>query len=191
MPWVAAKWLSGHGVVCCEFIARWSCAEEENTNTSCLSELKPLTKTSTAQQNYSMDFMSDALVTGRKLRILKVIDDCTRHSFVVWCDLSFRAKRWLRFLIRSFVKEKNLARCGWIMWPEFTGRVLYNGVGIKRFPSNISSLVNPCRTHSLSIWTKPPEKMCWALICLRRLKNSVLTVTSSNISTTIQHHMNH
>jgi len=40
-----------------------------------------------------MDFMSDALVGGRKLRVLKVVDDCTRESLAVWCDFSIQGKK--------------------------------------------------------------------------------------------------
>ena len=43
---------------------------------------EPLQKQFTAH-SYSMDFMSDALVSGRKLRILKIMDDCTRESLAV------------------------------------------------------------------------------------------------------------
>ena len=39
---------------------------------------EPLQKQSEPNCSYSMDFMSDSLVSGRKLRILKVVDDCTR-----------------------------------------------------------------------------------------------------------------
>ena len=41
---------------------------------------EPLQQQQYANKSYSMDFMSDALVGGRKLRVLNVMDDCTRES---------------------------------------------------------------------------------------------------------------
>lgn len=38
---------------------------------------EPLQRQQYANKSYSMDFMSDALVGGRKLRVLNVMDDCT------------------------------------------------------------------------------------------------------------------
>jgi putative transposase len=43
--------------------------------------------------SYSMDFMSDALVSGRKLRILKVMDDCTRESLAVCVTIQLPGKK--------------------------------------------------------------------------------------------------
>ena len=54
---------------------------------------QPLEKQTEVNYSYSMDFMSDSLVSGRKLRILKVVDDCTRESLAVWCDYSIQGKR--------------------------------------------------------------------------------------------------
>ena len=44
---------------------------------------EPLQKQLLPNQSYSMDFMSDSLVSGRKLRILKVVDDWTRESLAL------------------------------------------------------------------------------------------------------------
>lgn len=54
---------------------------------------EPLQKQLKPNQSYSMDFMRDSLVSGRKLRILKVIDDCTRESLAVWCDYSITGEK--------------------------------------------------------------------------------------------------
>ncbi len=37
--------------------------------------------------------MSDSLVSGRKLRIFKVVDACTRKSLAVWCDYSITGQK--------------------------------------------------------------------------------------------------
>ncbi len=42
-----------------------------------------------------MDFMSDALSTGRKLRVLNIMDDCTRESLAAYADFSIPAEKLL------------------------------------------------------------------------------------------------
>jgi len=56
---------------------------------------------------WSLDFMSDSLQSGRKLRILAVIDDCTRESLGLIADFSFsggRVARELDHLVRLYGK---------------------------------------------------------------------------------------
>lgn len=40
-----------------------------------------------------MDFMSDALTSGRKVRILNIMDDCTRESLATYADHSIPGER--------------------------------------------------------------------------------------------------
>jgi len=40
-----------------------------------------------------MDLMSGALVSGRKLRVLTVVDGCTRDPLAVWCNFSIPGER--------------------------------------------------------------------------------------------------
>ena len=47
---------------------------------------------------WSLDFVSDSLQSGRKLRILVVIDDCTRENLGLIVDLSFSGERVAREL---------------------------------------------------------------------------------------------
>ena len=56
---------------------------------------------------WSLDFVSDSLQSGRKLRILAVIDDCIRESLALIPDFSFsgeRVARELDQLIRIYGK---------------------------------------------------------------------------------------
>ena len=39
-----------------------------------------------------MDFMSDALIDGRKLRVFNVIDDCNREAIAIDAGLSYPAR---------------------------------------------------------------------------------------------------
>lgn len=45
-----------------------------------------------------MDFMSDALESGRKVRVLTLIDDFNREALCVEPDTSFAAERVIRIL---------------------------------------------------------------------------------------------
>jgi len=49
-------------------------------------------------QVWSIDFMSDSLWDGRKIRLLNVIDDCSREVLWIETDTSLPAKRVIRVL---------------------------------------------------------------------------------------------
>jgi putative transposase len=46
-------------------------------------ERKPLPKPLVANDSWSMDFMSDGLADGRRLRYLTIVDDCTRECVAI------------------------------------------------------------------------------------------------------------
>lgn len=49
-------------------------------------------------QRWSMDFVSDALADGRRLRVFNVVDDCTREALVMEVDSSISGGRVARLL---------------------------------------------------------------------------------------------
>jgi putative transposase len=49
-------------------------------------------------QTWSIDFMSDSLWDGRKIRLLNVIDDCTREVLWIEADTSLPTQRVIRVL---------------------------------------------------------------------------------------------
>ena len=59
---------------------------------------QPLQQQHAINQSWSMDFMSDSLVNGRKFRTLNVIDDCNREALAIEVDTSLSAKRVIRTL---------------------------------------------------------------------------------------------
>ena len=61
-------------------------------------EKQPLQQQAAINQSWSMDFMSDSLVNGRKFRTLNVIDDCNREVLAIEIDSSLSAKRVIRTL---------------------------------------------------------------------------------------------
>jgi putative transposase len=58
----------------------------------------PLQQQPDINQSWSMDFMSDTLVNGRKFRTLNIIDDCNREALAIEIDTSLSAKRVIRTL---------------------------------------------------------------------------------------------
>ena len=61
---------------------------------------QPLFSPSATNQCWSMDFLGDSLVDGRRFRVLNIIDDANRESLAVEADTSLPALRVLRVLQR-------------------------------------------------------------------------------------------
>jgi putative transposase len=59
---------------------------------------EPLVQTQRINQTWSMDFMSDALVSGRKVRLLNVLDDFNREVLAIEADTSIPAERVIRVI---------------------------------------------------------------------------------------------
>lgn len=87
---------------------------------------EPLQKQAEPNYSYSIDFMSDALVNGRRLRILNVIDDCTRESLAVWCDYSIPGEKVTAVLDQIILERGKPKQIRMDNGPEFTGKVFTN-----------------------------------------------------------------
>ena len=59
---------------------------------------EPLMAPETINQGWSMDFMCDSLVDGRRFRLLNIIDDYNRESLAIEIDTSLPALRVIRAL---------------------------------------------------------------------------------------------
>jgi putative transposase len=59
---------------------------------------------------WSIDFMSDALVDGRKFRLLNIIDDFNRESLAIEVDTSLPALRLIRVLER-IIEQRGKPAC--------------------------------------------------------------------------------
>ena len=76
-------------------------------------------------QHWSLDFMSDQLASGRRFRILNIVDDCSRECPGQIVDLSISGERLARFL------DDLGARCGLPETlvldngPELTSRAMF------------------------------------------------------------------
>lgn len=60
--------------------------------------LQPLEVVSRINVGWSMDFMNDSLVSGRKFRVLNLLDDFNREALAIEVDTSLRAERVIRVL---------------------------------------------------------------------------------------------
>src|SRR5205085_1388680 len=66
---------------------------------------QPLVRQTAINQSWSMDFMSDSMVSGRKFRTLNIIDDCTREVLAIEIDTSLSGKRVTRVLNRIIAQR--------------------------------------------------------------------------------------
>jgi len=89
-------------------------------------EKKPLQVPETKNQVWSMDFMHDALTSGRTFRVLNVMDDFNREALAIEVDTSLpgeRVKRVLEELLDFRGKPQTIRVDN---GPEFIGNVLAN-----------------------------------------------------------------
>ncbi len=81
---------------------------------------RPLVRQTAINQMWSMGFMSDSMVSGRKFRTLNIIDDCTREALAIEIDTSLSAKRVTRVLNRVIAERGKPVRIRVDNGPEFT-----------------------------------------------------------------------
>ena len=75
-------------------------------------------------QRWSIDFMSDQLADGRKIRTLNVVDDFSRECLAIEVDTSLCGARVARVLNRAVAERGRPARIVLDNGPEFTGQHL-------------------------------------------------------------------
>jgi putative transposase len=68
---------------------------------------EPLCLPDGLNQSWSMDFLCDSLVDGRRFRILNIIDDYNRESLAIEIDTSLPAQRVIRVLER-LIETRNI-----------------------------------------------------------------------------------
>ena len=87
-------------------------------------ERRPLPKPSSANQSWSMDFVSDGLANGRRLRCLTIVDDCTRECLAIEVDTSITGTR-VKAVMERLADLRGLPRSITVdHGPEFEGQVL-------------------------------------------------------------------
>jgi putative transposase len=87
-------------------------------------ERRPLPKPSVANLSWSMDFVSDGLADGRRLRCLTIVDDCTRECVAIEVDTSITGVR-VRAVLQRLAETRGLPASITVdHGPEFEGQVL-------------------------------------------------------------------
>ena len=84
----------------------------------------PMPAPSRPNQHWSMDFVAEALATGRRIRILNVVDDFTRECLAAETDTSLSGIRVARVLDRLLELRGKPEGITVDNGPEFAGRVL-------------------------------------------------------------------
>ncbi len=88
----------------------------------CVRQGRPLSPRTAANQEWALDFVHDAVECGRGIRVLSVVDACTRECLALEVDTSFQSRRVTRVL-EGIVAERgapNSIRCD--NGPELTSR---------------------------------------------------------------------
>ena len=87
-------------------------------------ERKPLPKPRAANLSWSMDFVSDGLADGRRLRCLNIVDDCTRECVAIEVDTSLTGSR-VKAVLQRLAETRGLPRSITVdNGPEFAGQML-------------------------------------------------------------------
>ena len=88
----------------------------------CVREGKPLVARTSANQEWALDFVHDAVACGRAIRVLSVVDAYTRECLALEVDTSFASRRVTRVL-EAIAAERGVPqaiRCD--NGPELTSR---------------------------------------------------------------------
>src|SRR5437762_11175112 len=87
-------------------------------------ERKPLPKPTRANVSWSMDFVADGLIGGRRLRCLTIVDDCTRECLAIEVDTSITGLR-VQSVLERLADTRGLPKSITVdNGPEFDGQVL-------------------------------------------------------------------
>jgi putative transposase len=85
---------------------------------------QPLTVPTGPNQVWSIDFMSDSLVDGRRFRLLNVLDDYNRESLAIEVDTSLPSLRVIRVLERLMAERGKPSNIRCDNGPEFISHKL-------------------------------------------------------------------
>ena len=85
---------------------------------------QPLMVAAAPNETWSIDFMSDSLVDGRKFRLLNVIDDFNRESLAIEVDTSLPSLRVIRVLNQLIAERGKPANIRTDNGPEFISHKL-------------------------------------------------------------------
>ena len=87
---------------------------------------QPLEAAQHVNYSYSMDFVSDALANGRRVRVLNVMDDFTRECLAAYADYSIPAWKVVMVLDQIVEERGKPAKIRVDNGPEFISKELKN-----------------------------------------------------------------
>ena len=123
---------------------------------------EPLAQPNSINGTWSIDFMHDTLMNGRKVRILNIIDDFNREALTINADYSQSGRT-----VVSALEDLKYWRGRPIeIRLNFYPTTLLIIVKHKVFISSTSSPENPLRTLISSALIEAIAKMYWTLTCL-------------------------
>jgi putative transposase len=102
-------------------------------------------------QRWSIDFGSDQLTNGRKLRMLTVVDDFSRQSLAIEVDTSLSGHRVCRVLDRLMLQHGQPQRIVMDNGPEFTGKALDQWAYEHRVELQFIELTCPLETEPVKV----------------------------------------
>ena len=88
----------------------------------CVREGKPLLARTSADQEWALDFVHDAVECGRAIRVLSVVDAVTRECLALEVDTSFASRRVTRVLDAIIAERGRPTAIRVDNGPEFTSR---------------------------------------------------------------------
>jgi len=116
-------------------------------------ERKPLPKPTASNLSWSMDFVADGLIGGRRLRCLTIVDDCTRECLAIEVDTSITGLR-VKGVLERLADTRGLPESITVdNGPNSTVRRSTNGLIATAFACRSSGLANRTRTPTLKAST--------------------------------------
>ena len=85
---------------------------------------QPLEAAQQINDSYSMDFVSDALTSGRRVRVLNIMDDCSRECLAAYADYSIPAWKVIMVLEQVINERGKPAKIRVDNGPEFISKEL-------------------------------------------------------------------
>lgn len=132
----------------------------------------PLEKHEHINQSWSMDFMNNTMVGGRRFRTIKFIDDCTREALAIEIDAFLLSKRIIRTLKRGILDsgKYNIIRTN--NGPELTSKDLELWAIDYEIKLNSSILEFKCKIDAFKDSIEFIESLFLMNICFSNLNKS-------------------
>ena len=119
----------------------------------------PLIIPMAANETWSMDFMPDTLINGRKFRVLNIIDGFNREALRIEPYFSIRSNLIIKILERIVLERGKRKDIRIINGPEFISSALSEGCLDKGISSYTFNPANQCRMTILNDLTGLTGKM--------------------------------